>query len=251
MDSMKHGQLEIVTDTDALARLAMDLFLDQAAQGIEERGIFRVAVSGGRTPRRFFEYLADSTRAQALDWRHVQLFWSDERFVPIDDPQSNYAMTHAALLTRIPIPPDNVFRMTTEHDTACKAAIAYEQTLHRVFELEEGQVPVFDLLFLGMGADGHTASLFPHTYAPFNEEDLVCGVLGAPGGLQRVSLTAPVLRAARVVTVLVAGEDKAETMKRIFQGPFDKTVTPIHVLEPIWSRVRWLLDQKAATLLLN
>lgn len=249
MEPMKQGPIEIVAHTDALARLAMGLFLDQAEHGIEERGIFRVAVSGGRTPQRFFECLADSSRGQALDWQQVQLFWSDERFVPVDDPQSNYRMTHAALLTRVPVPPENVFRITTEHETACQAAIAYERTLRQVFVLEEGQVPVFDLLFLGIGADGHTASLFPGTYAPFNREDWVCGVTGAPGGLQRISLTAPVLCAAREIAVVAAGRDKADILRQVLEGNFDASVTPIHVLEPVWHRVRWLMDQDAASLL--
>jgi 6-phosphogluconolactonase len=239
-------KIDMVSDSEALAAVAMDLFLDCADEAMGKQGFFRIAVSGGRTPKRFFELVAHSDRGQQLSWDKVQLFWTDERFVPADHEQSNYRMTRESLLTHVPIPEGNVFRIPTECESACQTAVVYEQTLREVFQLEPGQWPVFDLVLLGMGADGHTASLFPNTYAPFNDEDLVCGVLGAPGGLQRVSLTAPVLCAARKVAVLVAGDDKADTIKRVLQGPFNKVVTPIHVLEPIWSRVHWVLDQAAA-----
>ncbi len=246
MNLAHQTQIEVVPDSEALAQQAMELFLEQAEQAIARQGRFRVAVSGGRTPKRFFELIAASERGQQLGWDRVHMFWTDERFVPIDDEQSNYRMTREALLSRVPIPEENIFRIPTECDTVCAAANAYENTLRRVFALQAGQVPAFDLLLLGMGSDGHTASLFPHTYAPFNHEDLVCAVMGAPGGLQRVTLTAPVLRAAEVVAVLVAGADKAETIQKVLHGPFNVTATPIHVLEPIWGRVRWLLDQTAA-----
>ncbi len=243
-------QLKIAADSESLAQQAMALFLDQAEQTLSQQEVFRVSVSGGRTPKRFFELIAASQRGQALDWQRVQIFWTDERFVPADDPQSNYRMTREALLSQVPIPDHNIYRIaTTEHRTACLAAVAYEQTLRDVFAVQSGQLPVFDLLLLGMGTDGHTASLFPGTYAPFNREDWVCGVKGAPGGLHRISLTAPVLCAARMIAVVAGDHDKAQTFKQVLEGPFDAAVTPIHVLEPVWSRVQWYLDQAAASLL--
>ncbi|MFC1652333.1 6-phosphogluconolactonase [Planctomycetota bacterium] len=176
--------IEIASDSESLADKVLDLFVESAVAEIAAKGAFYVAVSGGRTPKQFFERLGASPAAQQIEWHKVHLFWTDERYVPADSEASNYKLVADAFLAHVDLPDANVHRIPTEFDNMFDAIHAYEQTLREVFGITDEQTPTFDLVLLGMGADGHTASLFPNTYAPFDTEDWVCAVYKGGGGRQ-------------------------------------------------------------------
>jgi 6-phosphogluconolactonase len=181
-----------------------------------------------------------------LPWEKIHLFWTDERYVPKDSEQSNYKLVADTLLGQVPIPAENVHAIPTEYADMFEAVHAYERTLRDVFQVPADQLPAFDLVLLGMGADGHTASLFPNTYAPFDTEDLVCAVFKPGGDVNRITLTHPVLCAAAQLLVVVSGEDKAATLHAVLTEEPDEVHYPIHVLWPVLEKVTWLVDRKAA-----
>lgn len=234
--------LTVAMDGEDLAARALALFGSAAQEAIAARGAFYVAIPGGRTPRRFFELLARDP--QAFVWSKIHVFWTDERCVPPDHVDSNYRLAADTFLARVPIPQSNVHPIPMDLPTACDALRSYEQTLREVFQFQEDGVPLFDLVILGMGSDGHTASLFPYSYAVKDEEALVCRV-SRPEGPGRITLTAPVLRAARQIVVLVSGSDKSFILYRVLKGEPDPLRYPIHVLWSVLDKVTWLVDQDA------
>ncbi len=238
--------IQIVSDVEDLASRTVNLFVSCAREALESRGAFNVALSGGQTPRRAFEKLAASPAAQALLWQHIHVFWVDERYVPVDSPHSNYRLAADAFLRKVPIPPDNIHRIPTEYEDISTAARSYETILRNAFALEEGRIPEFDLIVLGMGADGHTASLLPNSFAPFDTDDLACAVYVMDGRLNRITLTHPVLHAANRLVVLVSGAEKAETLREVLTGEPDEVRYPIHILWPVLDKVIWLVDRDAA-----
>lgn len=241
--------LEIVSDAEHLAQKSVELFVDEAQNAIKARDAFHVAISGGHTPKRFFELLSDVPKAKSLPWDKIQLFWVDERYVPPDSQWSNYKLAADTFLPKVAIPDENVHRIPTEFDDFNVAAQHYEETIRRVFCLEQKKVPQFDLILLGMGADGHTGSLFPNSFAPLDMEDLVCVVYLLDDKLNRITLTHPVLSAASHLVVLVSGQEKAAILKEVLTSKPDDVRYPIHVLWPILNKVTWLIDKDAAKLL--
>lgn len=238
--------IEIVSDEESLAHQSLEFFITNGRGAIEKRGVFYVAVSGGYTPRRFFELLGEAPEAKALAWDKVHLFWVDERYVAPDSQWSNYKLAADTFLTKVGIPQENIHRIPTEYEDFKLAARHYEETIRGVFDLKENQIPEFDLIVLGMGAEGHTGSLFPNSYAPFDTEDLACVVYVLDKKLNRITLTYPVLRAASHLVVLVSGEEKADILKEVLTTEPDEVRYPIHVLWPILDKVTWLVDRKAA-----
>ncbi len=238
--------IEMAPDPQSLAQQVVQRFLAVARHTLAVQDCLHVAVSGGRTPRLFFDGLGRDETARGLPWDRIHLFWTDERYVPRDSEDSNYKVVADTLLKRIAIPAENVHGIPTEHPDILAAVRAYEQTLCRVFCLAQDQVPAFDLVLLGMGADGHTASLFPHTYAPFNTEALVCAVFKSGGDINRISLTLPVLRAARQLLVVVSGADKADTLHAVLTQKPDVVHHPIQGLWPVLDKMTWLVDREAA-----
>ncbi len=238
--------IEIAPDAEELASRTVSLFVSAAHEALESKGTFYVALSGGRTPRLAFEKLAANPAAQALLWQHVHVFWVDERYVPPDSPQSNYRLAAEAFLKKVPIPPDNIHRIPTEHEDICTAARSYETILRNAFGLDKNRVPQFDLIVLGMGADGHTASLLPNCFAPFDTDDLACVVYVMDGRLNRITLTHPVLRAAHRLVVLVSGAEKANILREVLASEPDEVRYPIHVLWPVLDKVVWFVDRDAA-----
>jgi 6-phosphogluconolactonase len=207
-----------------------------------------VALSGGTTPRRMFRLLAHRGAAGGdleLPWEYVDVFWGDERFVPPDHPDSNFRTAQLELLSRVPIPEANVHRVPTELGAAEAAAGAYETELVRYFGLSAGQVPRFDLVFLGMGADGHTASLFPGTPALRERARLVAAVWVEKLDTYRVTFTYPTLNAAARVAFLVAGAEKAETLARVLAGDGDREELPARGVRPDGGKLYWLVDDAA------
>ncbi|MGE5176853.1 MAG: 6-phosphogluconolactonase [Hyphomicrobiales bacterium] len=244
------GRLVVVEDAAALAAEAARRFLSLGSDAIRVRGRFTVALSGGHTPRAAYERIA-ATWWQApsgpLDWSRIHLFWGDERFVPPDSAESNYRMVREALLDHVPFTAANIHRVETDRASdAADAAARYEATLRQVFGLKPGAWPRLDLVFLGMGADGHTASLFPGTGAPDVADRLVTAVRVERLGSWRVSLTLPVLNYAADVIFLVTGADKAVPLRSVVEGPPASPPYPAGRLRPSEGSLVWLADRDAA-----
>ena len=238
--------VEVVSDPESLAHNTLNIFITDAQKAIKAKDVFNVAISGGNTPRRFFELLAETPQAGYLPWDKIHLFWVDERYVHPESEWSNYKLAADTFLSSVAIPDANVHRIPTELDDFKAAARRYEDTIREVFRLGAGKVPEFDLILLGMGPDGHTGSLFPNSYAAFDTEDLACVVYVLDEKLNRITLTHPVLRAACHLVVLVCGKEKSDILKTVLTSEPDEVRYPIHVLWPVLDKVTWLIDKAAA-----
>ncbi len=218
---------QVADSADILGRAAAEWITTHIEQAIKARGVARIAISGGSTPRRSFEMLADPGLPflKRIDWSRLWLFWVDERCVPPDNTDSNYRMTRESLLSKVPIPSEQVLRMEGELDPE-QAASRYEATLRHAFRLEGAEVPCFDLIALGMGDDGHTASLFPGTTALHEWARFVVANHVPQKSTWRITLTAPVINHARNVFFLIAGQDKAKILYEILQGAYDPERLP-------------------------
>jgi 6-phosphogluconolactonase len=241
--------VKVVSDRENLARQSVEHFVADAEKAVRAKGIFYVAISGGHTPRHFFELLGEEPAARSLSWDKIQLFWVDERIVQPDSEWSNYKLAADTFLPKVGIPEENVHRIPTEHDDFKLAACRYEETIRRVFGLGGNEIPEFDLIVLGMGAEGHTGSLFADSYAPFDKDDLACVVYVLDEKLNRITLTHPVLCAASHLVVLVSGEEKADILKEVLTSEPDEVRYPIHTLWPVLDKVTWLVDSDAAKFL--
>jgi 6-phosphogluconolactonase len=217
----------------------------QASQTIAHRGRFLLALSGGSTPRPLYELLASRPFATRIDWPRVHVFWGDERCVPPDHPESNYRLAREVLLDHVPLLPANVHRIRGE-DEPERAADAYEELLGNFFGTRAISPTVsFDLVLLGMGADGHTASLFPGSAAVRETRRWVVASPGPQPGSWRVSLTPVLLNAAENVTFLVSGADKAERLKEVLEdGQAD--LLPAQLIRPTHGALHWMIDEAAA-----
>ena len=238
--------VEIASDPETLAQRSVELFVADAQKAIKAKGAFCVAISGGHTPKRFFELLGEVPHASSLPWDQIQMFWVDERYVQPDSQWSNYKLAADTFLTKVAIPQENVHRIPTEYDDFKAAADSYEQTIREVFGLDENKRPEFDLIILGMGAEGHTGSLFPNSYATFDTDNLACVVYVMDGKLNRITLTHPVLRAASHLAILVSGPEKADILREVLTSEPDEVRYPVHALWPILNKVTWLVDKEAA-----
>lgn len=241
--------VEVVCDSEKLAQRGLEIFIAEAEKAIKAKNAFYVAISGGHTPKRFFELLGSMAEAKALAWDKIHLFWVDERYVPSDSQWSNYKLAADTFLNQVPIPEENIHKIPTGYSDFKVAAQRYEETIRSVFGLKENQVPEFNLIVLGMGIEGHTGSLFPNSYAPFITENLVCVVYVLDEKLNRITLTHPVLCAASHLAVLVSGKEKADILKEVLTHEPDEVRYPIHTLWPILDKVLWLVDSEAAKLL--
>lgn len=244
--------LTICPDGEALAARAAALIVDAEHEALRERGRFTLVLSGGSTPEKTYDCLARDENREAMDWSRTYLFVGDERFVPADDPVSNFAMIRRSLIERIPIPPANVLPIRTEYPTVAAAAAAYNVSLERFFKLPAGSAPPrFDLVLLGLGDDGHTASLFPGKPALGVADSWVTssppGVLPPP--VDRITLTYPILNRARQVLFLVAGVKKASVVHRILREAPPRSEMPAAGIIPDEGLVTWLLDAGAASTL--
>jgi 6-phosphogluconolactonase len=232
-----------------VARAAARLFVDIAWQSIARYGQFLVALSGGNTPRMMYELLASAEFRGQVDWAKVHVFWSDERAVPPDHPDSNYGMARRELLLRVPIPQANVHRMEAEKANIGRAAHEYEEVLRQHLELDDRGFPRFHLILLGMGPDGHTASLFPGTRVTRQTSRWVSTPTVAKLNARRMTLTLPVLDSALRVIFLVVGAEKAETLRAVLQGKADPPY-PAQQVQPRDDGLKlFLVDEAAAALL--
>jgi 6-phosphogluconolactonase len=217
-----------------------------ANEAIAARKRFTIALSGGSTPKSLYTLLASNART-AMNWEQTFFFWGDERHVPPDDKDSNYRMAQEAMLSKVPVPTSNVFRVPAENPNADAAALAYEQTLRKFFSLEQDQPPRFDLILLGIGPDGHTASLFPETAALEEQSRLVVANWVEKLQTSRITFTLPVLNAARRVAFLVSGTDKAVVLRAVLQSDAPGEQYPSKLVQPKDGKLIWFLDNAAAS----
>jgi 6-phosphogluconolactonase len=238
-----------VNAPEDIALAALDGFAEASDKAISEKGVFYVAISGGVTPMLFFELLGDTETGRNIQWDKVQVFWVDERCVEPDDEASNYAMAAHTFLDKVGIPHENVHRVFGEFTDYSEAVAEYEHTIRKVFGIDKGEFPHFDLMILGMGDDGHIGSLFPNSYAHFDTQDIVTAVYLMSGDFNRITLTHPVISAAKQLFVLVSGEKKASILKEVLQAEPDEVRYPVHSLWPILDKVKWIIDASAGKLL--
>ena len=219
-------------------------FSNRANAAINNNGRFCVALSGGSTPKSLFALLAGG-KLPTFPWDKTFLFWGDERYVPSNAAESNFRMTREALLSKVPIPAANVFRIKTEISPADQAAADYEQTLKTFFNLKSGQLPRFDLTLNGIGQEGHTASLFPGSLALVEKTRLVVAPWIETFKMFRVSLTLPVFNNAACVLFLAAGKEKAAILQEVLENPDDQL--PAQRIHPSRGELLWFIDQAAAS----
>ena len=245
-------QIEYIVEPDsaALARRAAEQLVEIAEQAVTKRGRARIAISGGSTPKAAFQLLADPGQPffKRMQWNKLDLYWVDERTVPPDHPESNYRMTRESMLDRVPLKPEQVHRMEGELEPEV-AASRYESLLRNTFRLEGAETPRFDLVQLGMGDDGHTASLFPHTEAIHEMGRLVTANQVPQKDTWRITLTWPVINQASSVFFLIGGKNKAELVKEVFTGPRDPERLPSQLIWPSGGILTLILDRDAAALL--
>jgi 6-phosphogluconolactonase len=233
-----HRKIEVLPDREALIGRSLELTLSKIQSAIQERGIFTIALSGGSTPKPLYEAIA----TQNLPWDKIHVFWGDERYVPPDSPDSNQQMARLAWLDRVDIPAENIHPMPTDEPDPADAARKYEAHLGEFFHLQPGEFPVLDLNLLGMGDDGHTASLFPHTDALHVRDRLI--TVGNKDGQPRITFTVPTIDRARCVMFVVAGADKRSALAQVFAPVADDLTYPSRLVQPqgeLW----WLLDREA------
>ena len=235
--------VEILADADALAERAAELVLEASTRATSSKETFSIALSGGSTPKTLYQLLADPAQRfrEQFPWSSTHFFWTDERHVGPDDPESNYRMAQEAMLSHVPIPQINIHRIYGELKNAERAATDYEAELKKTF----GNSPRIDLVLLGMGADGHTASIFPGSEVLNETNSLVAAPWVDKLNSYRLTMTLPVLNNAQEVLLLVSGEEKAETLNRVLTG--SEHQYPVQKIKPNNGSLTWLIDSAAAS----
>ena len=239
--------MQILEDPDALARRAAELILRQARESVSSRERFTVALAGGSTPKRLYQLLADRTQEfrNQMPWTQTHFFWTDERHVGPDHPESNYRMANDAMLSAVETSNANVHRVLAEKPSAQDAANDYSMQLIDFFQLGPGELPLFDFVLLGMGTDGHTASIFPESQALKETQELVSAPWVEKFDGYRITMTLPVLNNADAVVFLVSGEEKAEVLNEVLHGSPGRF--PAQAVNPTKGSLTWLVDKAAAS----
>ena len=240
------SEIRIVNDSAELYKAAAAEFALLASQAVHRKGSFSVALSGGSTPKGLYTLLA-SKDAAPVPWPQTSFFFGDERLVPPEHPDSNFRMANEALLSRVRVRAENVFRVRTEEPSPEAAALQYESVMKNYFALRPGQFPCFDLILLGLGPDGHIASLFPGTAALQEKERLVVSNWVEKLKAYRFTSTYPVINSAACVMFLVSGKEKAQIVREVFEN--SKADLPARRVRPADGRLLWLIDHPAASLL--
>ena len=242
MSTFNSKNITIFQDPSTLAKTAADLFISMSRKAIANNGRFSVALAGGTTPKLIYELLAGPL-VEDVDWTKVYFFWGDERFVPLDHPDSTYLMVKNSLLTKAPILSDNIFIVPTTNCTVEEAAVHYSNTL---VAHADSDLPRLDLVLLGMGPDGHTASLFPNS-TTLNLSELIAIEYNSPKPPSlRITMTHRLINNADNIIVMVTGSDKAHTLHDVLGGKRDINKFPIQGVCPTNGKLFWLVDQKAA-----
>jgi 6-phosphogluconolactonase len=235
-----------LTTPQDLFQAAAEEVIRSATDAVAKRGRFTIALSGGSTPRNLYTLIA-ANASTTLPWSQMFFFWGDERHVPPDSPDSNYRMAKESLLSKVPIPPANIFPVPAENPDAAQVAEVYEQTLRKFFAVAPGEFPRFDLILLGMGPDGHTASLFPETAALQEKSRLVVANWVEKLGGSRITFTLPLLNSARCVAFLVSGTDKAAALHEVLEGNAPADKYPSRLVQPSDGKLIWFVDRAAAS----
>lgn len=228
-----------------VARAAAELFTSSILDAASARGVARIAISGGTTPKAMFALLATDPFVKRIPWEKLDLYWVDERCVGPEDADSNYRMTREALLSKVPLPAERIHRIEGELEPE-EAAARYEAAIRNGFRLEGAETPTFDLVLLGMGDDGHTASLFPHTEALNDMTHIAVANHVPQKDTWRVTLTWPVINQGRKVAFLIEGAAKTQVLHEVFEGPYQPETYPSQIIRPASGELTLLLDAAAA-----
>ncbi|MGN7810426.1 6-phosphogluconolactonase [Flavobacterium sp. 22076] len=234
--------IQIYNTTEEINTAAADLFTAAAQDAIAKRGKFTAVLTGGSSPAGIYKLLASDAYKNKIDWSKVYIFWGDERWVPLNDDLSNAKMSYAALLSHVPIPPENIFEMYKDGVTPEDYAVTYEQSIRKILG-EEGK---FDFIFLGMGDDGHTASLFPGEAVLNEQNKWVDAYFLAPQNMHRITLTAPLINKAEKIIVVTFGEKKAHALKEVTKGEYNPSLYPTQLIKPVSGELVFLVDKSAA-----
>jgi 6-phosphogluconolactonase len=235
------GKLEVVADEAALTGAATQRFIADASAAIRRHNVFNVSLAGGSTPKAMFDQLKVEPLRSEVDWSAIRFFFGDERCVPPDHADSNYGMAREHLFAPLGIPGDRVFRIRGEIEPQA-AADEYERVLRETL----GDEPTFDLVFLGMGPEGHTASLFPGTFQQFDAGRLVATTYVEKLHANRVTLTPRAINGARAIVVVAGGDSKADALAHVLTGPREPDVYPAQILNPRHGTLTWVVDRAAA-----
>ncbi|HEY4033510.1 MAG TPA: 6-phosphogluconolactonase [Ktedonobacteraceae bacterium] len=240
-------KITIFPDGEQLSHAAARYVVQVANEALAARGRFTIALSGGSTPKKLYGLLALELYCNQIDWTKAEVFWGDERCVPPDDTESNYHLAHEVMLSKLPIPADQIHRMPADESDLVAASATYEQELRRVFGTSG--VPSFDLIQLGLGPEAHTASLFPHQASLRETERLVIPVTVPKPPPPRLTFTPPILNAAKHILFLVTGAEKADAVRAILEGDYQPEEYPAQIVRPAQGEVTWMLDAAAASTL--
>ncbi len=230
----------IVDNLELLYKEAADQFVDFAKEAIQDKGIFVVAVSGGSSPKAIFKLLATQNYAEQIDWKNIYFFWVDERWVPLDDEKSNAKMTFETLLNKVPVHKDHIFPMFKEGILPEDYAVEYENEIRNVLG-DEGR---FDFILLGMGDDGHTASLFPGEEILHENKKWVDAYYLAPQNMYRITLTAPIINRAEHILVITFGASKKHALKEVLHGAYNPHLYPLQLIKPEKRELQFLTDSE-------
>jgi 6-phosphogluconolactonase len=242
--------VRILTNTDAIARRAAQEFVQAATSAVSSKGYFTVALAGGSTPKALYSLLANDAALRAqLPWDKMYFYFGDERSVGPDHPDSNFRMATETMLSKVPLKAEQIFRIKGEDKDTERAAQEYEQSLCASFKIAEGQFPRFDLVLLGMGNEGHTASLFPGTKALHETKRVVVHNWVGKLYTDRITLTAPAINNAARVIFMITGADKALALKGVLEGPCEPEQLPAQMIQPSSGELLWLVDTIAGGML--
>ncbi len=239
------SMVTVYNDLEALSQAAAELFAAEARQAVQASGRFTVALAGGSTPRRTYELLGQEPLLSRVPWQQTHIFWGDERCVPGNDPRNNARMARQTLLDHVPIPAEQIHPMVCDGSSQ-EAAAQYEVLLHSFFASGRSR---FDLILLGLGENGHTASLFPGTSVVEEQQRWVGEVYVAEEGLHRLTLTAAAINQAALVVFLVSGHDKGPILQKVLEDSQDPRNIPAQLIKPANGRLQWLVSRDAARLL--
>ena len=238
--------LERFSDPEHLSHAAVEKFIQIARSVTAQGGQFKVVLSGGSTPRRLFQLLAEPQNRDKVIWEKVDFFWGDERTVAPDHSESNFHMADETLLQKLNLHSKQIHRMQGEREDQETAAQDYQTEIARAFGVsDEGEPPSFDLILLGLGPDGHTASLFPHTHAVMEKRRWICSNPVPKLNTRRITMTSSILNRAKTILFLVAGADKAKALHAVLNGPKDPEGLPAQLIQPIGGNVIWMMDESA------
>ncbi len=233
--------VEVFKSPDELSEKAAAIFCETARDAVRDNGRFTVALTGGTSPAKLYEFLTRSPYKESVPWDRTYVFWGDERWVPLSDEKSNAKMAFETLLNHVPVPKIQIFPMWSEAKPE-DFDLKYEEQLRAIL----GDTPQFDLILLGMGDDGHTASLFPGTNVLHEQKRLVKAYYLSPQSMYRITLTALCINAAKKIIFLVLGEKKAPALHQVLEGAYNPTEYPAQLIKPENGEVFWLVDELAA-----